>query len=418
MKLTLISAALCSAAVPAFAVEKADVLTNYANIAEASYGDALTTARKLQVAVDALITNPSAETQQAAKTAWLAARVPYLQTEVYRFGNVIVDNWEGQVNTWPLDEGLIDYVDVSYGGATEENAFAALNVIGTPKFVLSGSDIDATAITPDLISKTLQDADGVITNVSTGYHAIEFLLWGQDLNGNGPGAGARPFTDYAIGAACTNGNCDRRAAYLQSATTLLVNDLEFMAAAWAPEGAARATVMADETAGILTMLTGMGSLSYGELAGERMKLGLMLNDPEEEMDCFSDNTHNSQYYDGLGIQNIYLGSYTRVDGTAVSGPSLSELVAAADPAVNTQLTADLEATMAAMGAMKAAADAGMTYDQMIAPGNTEGAALITAAVDGLIKQTASVERAVVSLGVGSMALNGSDSLDNPNAVFQ
>ena len=418
MKLTLISAALCSAAVPAFAVEKADVLTNYANIAEASYGDALTTARKLQVAVDALITNPSAETQQAAKTAWLAARVPYLQTEVYRFGNVIVDNWEGQVNTWPLDEGLIDYVDVSYGGATEENAFAALNVIGTPKFVLSGSDIDATAITPDLISKTLQDADGVITNVSTGYHAIEFLLWGQDLNGNGPGAGARPFTDYAIAAACTNGNCDRRAAYLQSATTLLVNDLEFMAAAWAPEGAARATVMADETAGILTMLTGMGSLSYGELAGERMKLGLMLNDPEEEMDCFSDNTHNSQYYDGLGIQNIYLGSYTRVDGTAVSGPSLSELVAAADPAVNTQLTADLEATMAAMGAMKAAADAGMTYDQMIAPGNTEGAALITAAVDGLIKQTASVERAVVSLGVGSMALNGSDSLDNPNAVFQ
>ena len=418
MKLTLISAALCSAAVPAFAVEKADVLTNYANIAEASYGDALTTARKLQVAVDALITNPSAETQQAAKTAWLAARVPYLQTEVYRFGNVIVDNWEGQVNTWPLDEGLIDYVDVSYGGATEENAFAALNVIGTPKFVLSGSDIDATAITPDLISKTLQDADGVITNVSTGYHAIEFLLWGQDLNGNGPGAGARPFTDYAIGAACTNGNCDRRAAYLQSATTLLVNDLEFMAAAWAPEGAARATVMADETAGILTMLTGMGSLSYGELAGERMKLGLMLNDPEEEMDCFSDNTHNSQYYDGLGIQNIYRGSYTRVDGTAVSGPSLSELVAAADPAVNTQLTADLEATMAAMGAMKAAADAGMTYDQMIAPGNTEGAALITAAVDGLIKQTASVERAVVSLGVGSMALNGSDSLDNPNAVFQ
>ena len=418
MKLTLISAALCSAAVPAFAVEKADVLTNYANIAEASYGDALTTARKLQVAVDALITNPSAETQQAAKTAWLTARVPYLQTEVYRFGNVIVDNWEGQVNTWPLDEGLIDYVDVSYGGATEENAFAALNVIGTPKFVLSGSDIDATAITPDLISKTLQDADGVITNVSTGYHAIEFLLWGQDLNGNGPGAGARPFTDYAIGAACTNGNCDRRAAYLQSATTLLVNDLEFMAAAWAPHGAARATVMADETAGILTMLTGMGSLSYGELAGERMKLGLMLNDPEEEMDCFSDNTHNSQYYDGLGIQNIYRGSYTRVDGTAVSGPSLSELVAAADPAVNTQLTADLEATMAAMGAMKAAADAGMTYDQMIAPGNTEGAALITAAVDGLIKPTASVERAVVSLGVGSMALNGSDSLDNPNAVFQ
>ena len=418
MKLTLISAILCSAAIPAFAIEKADVLTNYADIAAASYGDALTTARTLQVAVDALITNPSAETQQAAKTAWLAARVPYLQTEVYRFGNAMVDDWEGRVNSWPLDEGLIDYVDVAYGGATEENAFAALNVIGTPKFVLSGTDVDATTITPELISGSLLEADGVASNVSTGYHAIEFLLWGQDLNGNGPGAGARSFTDYAIGAACTNGNCDRRAAYLQSATTLLVSDLEFMAAAWAPEGAARAAVMADETAGVLTMLTGMGSLSYGELAGERMKLGLMLNDPEDEMDCFSDNTHNSQYYDGLGIQNIYLGTYTRIDGTVVSGPSLSELVAATDPAVNTQLTADLAATMAAMGAMKAAADGGMTYDQMIAPGNAEGAAFITASVDGLVKQTASVERAVAALGLGAMALNGSDSLDNPNAVFQ
>ena len=418
MKLTLISAILCSVAIPAFAGEKTDVLSNYSDIAAAAYGDALTTARTLQVAVDALITNPSAETQQAAKTAWLAARVPYLQTEAFRFGNAIVDNWEGQVNSWPLDEGLIDYVDVAYGGATEENAFAALNVIGTPKFVLSGVDVDATTITPELISKTLQEADGVASNVSTGYHAIEFLLWGQDLNGNGPGAGARSFTDYAIGAACTNANCDRRAAYLQSATTLLVSDLEFMAAAWAPEGPARAAVMADETAGVLTMLTGMGSLSYGELAGERMKLGLMLNDPEEEMDCFSDNTHNSQYYDGLGIQNIYLGTYTRIDGTVVSGPSLSELVAATDAAVNTQLTADLAATMAAMGAMKAAADGGMTYDQMIAPGNAEGAAFITASVDGLVKQTASVERAVAALGLGAMALNGSDSLDNPNAVFQ
>ena len=418
MKLTLISAILCSAAIPAVAGEKTDVLTNYSNIAEASFADALTTARTLQLAINALITNPSLETQDAAKTAWLAARVPYLQTEVYRFGNPIVDAWEGKLNSWPLDEGLIDYVDVAYGGATEENEFAALNVIATPKFVLSGADIDATTITPELLSGPLHEADGVASNVATGYHAIEFLLWGQDLNGNGPGAGARSFTDYAVGAACTNGNCDRRAAYLQSAASLLVTDLEYMAAAWAPEGPARTAVLADETAGVLTMLTGMGSLSYGELAGERMKLGLLLNDPEEEMDCFSDNTHNSQFYDGLGVQNTFLGTYTRMDGTFISGPSLSGLVAAVDPALNAQLTADLATTMAALGAMKAAADGGMKYDQMIAPGNTEGAALITAAVDGLIRQTSSVERAVAALGVGAMALNGSDSLDNPDAVFQ
>lgn len=307
MKLTLIAAMLCSAAPPALAVEQADVVATYADIAEATYGDSLTTARTLQVAVEALITSPSDESMAAAKAAWLAARVPYQQSEAFRFGNAIVDDWEGRVNAWPLDEGLIDYVDAAYGGATEENAFAGLNVIATPKFALSGTEIDATAITPELISGTLQETDGIESNVASGYHAIEFLLWGQDLNGTGPGSGARPFTDYAIGADCTGGNCDRRAAYLQSATALLVTDLDYMAGAWGADGDARKAVTTDPAAGLSAMLTGMGSLSYGEQAGERMKLGLMLNDPEEEHDCFSDNTYNSHFYDGLGVQNVYLG---------------------------------------------------------------------------------------------------------------
>ena len=137
--------------------------------------------------------------------------MPYQQTEVYRFGNVIVDEWEGKVNAWPLDEGLIDYVDASYGGATDENPYAALNVIANPSLTLSGGEIDAAEITPALLQDTLQEADAIEANVATGYHAIEFLLWGQDLNGTEPGAGNRPWTDYAAGDACTGGNCDRRA---------------------------------------------------------------------------------------------------------------------------------------------------------------------------------------------------------------
>jgi putative iron-regulated protein len=418
MKLTLITAILGGAAFPAMAVEKADVVANYANLAAATYEDALTTARTLQLAVDALITSPSEENLQAAKSAWLAARVPYQQSEVFRFGNPIVDDWEGAVNSWPLDEGLIDYVDAAYGGATEENEFAGLNVIATPKFTLSGTEIDAATITPELIKNTLHEADGIESNVASGYHAIEFLLWGQDLNGTGPGAGARPYTDYAMGPDCTGGNCDRRAAYLQSATTLLVSDLEYIAAAWGQNGDARANVLADPDAGVMAMITGLGSLSYGELAGERMKLGLLLNDPEEEQDCFSDNTHNSHYYDGIGMQNVYLGRYTRVDGTVVSGPPLSDLVAETDPALNTQLTTELAATITALGAIKSAAEGGLAYDQMLAAGNAKGEALIMGGVNALITQTASIERVVTALGLGEAAFEGSTSLDDPNAVFQ
>jgi len=416
-RLGLIALALGPA--PALAdTDPAAVLATYADIAAAGYADSLTTAQALQRAVAALIAQPSAETLAAARAAWITARAPYQQTEVFRFGNPIVDDWEGMVNAWPLDEGLIDYVDASYGGPTDANDLAALNVIATPQPTIAGVAVDASTITPALIADTLNEADGIETNVARGYHAIEFLLWGQDLNGTGPGAGNRPWTDYAQGEACTNGHCDRRADYLQAATDLLIDDLTYMAAQWAPNGEARAAVQADPAAGLVAMLTGMGSLSYGEQAGERMRLGLMLNDPEEEHDCFSDNTHNSHYYDGLGVQNVYLGRYVRADGSVVEGPSLSALVAETDPALDAELRAKLDTTMAALGAIVTAAVGGFAYDMMLEPGNARGEALIMGGVNGLIDQTRSIERVVTVLGLDGIAFEGSDSLDNPSAVFQ
>ncbi len=192
---------LCSGA--AAEVSRADVLTIYADIAAAKYEDSVISAQRLRDAVQDLVASPSPETLNNARAAWIAARVPYQQTEVYRFGNAIVDDWEGKVNAWPLDEGLIDYVDAAYGGASDANELAALNVIANPSFSLSGTQIDATDITPELLSETLHEADGIEANVATGYHA-------------------------------------------------------------------------NEDAGLSAIPTGMGSLSYGEQAGERMRLGLML----------------------------------------------------------------------------------------------------------------------------------------------
>ncbi|WP_172292213.1 imelysin family protein [Pseudoruegeria sp. HB172150] len=399
-------------------VSKDAILENYADIAAAEYGDSLATAKALQAAVETLIAEPSADTLQAAKEAWLSARVPYQQTEVFRFGNAIVDDWEGKVNAWPLDEGLIDYVDSSYGGPTDENEFAALNVIANPTFTLSGEEVDATEITPELISDTLHEADGIEANVASGYHAIEFLLWGQDLYGHEAGNGDRAYTDYLQGDDCTGGNCDRRAAYLKAATDLLVSDLEWIVTQWEDGGEARTSLTANPDAGISAMLTGMGSLSYGEQAGERMRLGLMLNDPEEEHDCFSDNTHNSHYYDGLGIQNVYLGEYKSVDGTEISGPSLSDLVAATDPDLDAELKLKLAETMRALAQIKASAEAGFAYDQMLERGNVAGEMLVMGGVNGLIAQTKTIERVVSALGLDQIEFEGSDSLDNPSAVFQ
>ena len=398
------------------ATDASAVIQHYSDVAHAKFEDSLSTAKALDKAIDALIANPTEETLKAARTAWIAARVPYQQSEVYRFGNPIVDAWEGKVNAWPLDEGLIDYVDAAYGSESDENALYTANVIANKQIKIDGKDVDATTITPELL-QTLHEAGGIDANVATGYHAIEFLLWGQDLNGTKAGAGNRQATDFDT-KNCTNGNCDRRAAYLKAASTLLVSDLEEMTANWAPDGEAAKHVAADPKAGLVAILTGMGSLSYGELAGERMKLGLILHDPEEEHDCFSDNTYNSHLNDAIGIASAYTGDYTRTDGTKMTGPSLSELVAEKDKALDDEMKAKLGKTLDAMHAMAKRGESVEAYDQMIGEGNAEGNAVVQAAIDGLVDQTKSIERVIAALDLGTVELEGSASLDNPSAVFK
>ncbi|WP_083875315.1 imelysin family protein, partial [Pseudomonas gingeri] len=385
------------------------VVAHYADMVFAVYSDAESTAKTLQSAVDAFLAKPDADTLKAAKAAWVAARVPYLQSEVFRFGNTIIDDWEGQVNAWPLDEGLIDYVDASYEHALG-NPGATANIIANKQIQIGEDKVDVSEITPEKLAG-LNELGGSEANVATGYHAIEFLLWGQDLNGTGPGAGNRPASDYLEGAGATGGHNDRRRAYLKAVTQLLVNDLEEMVGNWKPNVADnyRASLEAEPAeSGLRKMLFGMGSLSLGELAGERMKVSLEANSPEDEQDCFSDNTHNSHFYDAKGIRNVYLGEYTRTDGTKLTGPSLSSLVAKADPAADTALKGDLEATEAKIQIMVDHANKGEHYDQLIAAGNDAGNKIVRDAIAALVKQTGSIEQAAAKLGISDLNPDNAD----------
>ncbi len=411
-----LSVAIAMTSAAQAATPAAAVIKHYGDIAQATFEDSLKTARDLEVNIAAFLDKPTEATMQSAKNSWIAARVPYQQTEAYRFGNAIVDEWEGRVNAWPLDEGLIDYVDSSYGAESDENPFYAANVIANKSLSIAGVKIDASKITPQLLGEKLQEIDEVESNVATGYHAIEFLLWGQDLNGTDQGAGNRAATDYSL-TDCTNGNCDRRRDYLNAATALLVTDLQEMATNWQPNGAARVELAAKgERGGLATILTGMGSLSYGELAGERIKLGLIVHDPEEEHDCFSDNTHFSHFYDAMSIKNVYTGEYRRVDGTLLKGPSLSALVAAADSAVDSKLNSQLNATQDYMQVMVDQAQKGNTFDVLIGSGNTAGNAIVQDVVDALTDQTKTIEAAINVLKLSDIELEGSDSLDDPASI--
>jgi|SaaInl5LU_22_DNA_1037371.scaffolds.fasta_scaffold07350_4 putative iron-regulated protein len=379
----------------------------YLELASASFGAALEEALIMQQAIEAFLDQPDLETLGAAKSAWSLARKPYAEIEAFRFGNLIIDDWEPQLNAWPLDEGFIDYVDQGSYFYELGNPVGQANLIANTSLSYGPQVLDLTDLSADLLA-SLNELGGTEANVATGWHAIEFLLWGQDLNGTGPGAGNRPVADFALTEAeCSNGNCDRRRQYLSAVTDLLIEDLEWGVSQWDAEIATNyqkefAALPAKEQ--LRRILFGVGSLSLGELAGERMKVSLYANSPEDEHDCFSDNTHFTLLHDQIGIANVLQGQ-TGFAAPLTRGISVVELLEQYDADLAQELGNALNNSTEVIAKIAASAEAGIAFDQLIAPGNSEGAAMIQDAIDALFLQTRAIEAAAVALGLNSLAAN-------------
>ena len=323
------------------------------------------------------------------------------------------------MNAWPLDEGLIDYVAGSYGTESDENPLYTANVIANPSIEINGAKVDASKITPELLSGTLQEAGDIEANVATGYHAIEFLLWGQDLNGTGPGAGERPYTDYDT-ANCTGGNCDRRAAVSEgghrpAGLRPRGDGRQLEGRRRGAQGAARRRaegrpVDHPHRHGLAVLWRARRRAHEARPAAARSRGGARLLLRQHATSRISTTRSASA--------TPITASYKRIDGSVVEGPSVSGLVKEADPAIDAELTGKLDATVAKMEAIQARAEGGEAYDQQIGEGNAEGNATVQAAIDALVDQTKSIERAVGALKLDAIAFEGSDSLDAPDKVFQ
>jgi putative iron-regulated protein len=334
---------------------KAEAVAHYADIVYSSYQDSYDLTVILNDALIAFVENPSEESLLAAREAWLAVREVYGQTEAYRFYGGPIDGEdgpEGLINAWPLDEAYVDYVE------GDENAGIINNVEEYPE------------INIELLS-SLNEAGGE-SNISVGFHAIEFLLWGQDLSDDG--AGQRAYTDYTDAP-----NAERRGQYLLAVGELLLENLDSLVQAWTPEveGNYRDEFLAlpvDEA--LRNILTGIGVLSKSELAGERIFTAYDNQDQEDEHSCFSDNTHRDIVTNFMGIQNVYTGSYTRPDGTELAGTSLADVIAALNPELNDRVLELLATADAATAAIPA------PFDQAII--EAESRELVFAAVSSLL----------------------------------
>lgn len=428
---------------PAPAVTAADVVMTNADIAFASYSDALDTAMELQTAVNAFVANPTEMTFGAARDAWRKAREAYQPTEVYRFRPGPIEDLaddghlhegegpEARINGWPLGEALVDYVatgtpDGNPGGA---DSYGPMGVGPVYPANIVSDTVNVPTINRDAIIDIVELGDE--SGIGTGYHAVEFMLWGQDLNGGetmwttprDSTPGQRPVSDYYQNAGqgtCTSGPtehvdyviCMRRAMYLQTATALLVEDLQAVVDAWDPDdsGSFYHTYVADPDTALARILESMARMAFGELAGERMNIALLDNSQEDEHSCFSDNTHRDILLNVVGVKYQYLGEYDLPayalaefmfdDSMMITGRGhgiydLLKEQGHTDEAEALK-TAIADAVRLAM-VIDTAARGGMPFDQQIE--NESAKADISAVISALGRVVLAIEDAIEALGV-------------------
>lgn len=358
------------------AVSLNTVVGHYGALVHATYSDTLAATRDMQSAIAAFVKTPSADTLAAARTSWLAAREFYGQTEAFRFygGPVDDDNGpEGRMNAWPMDEAYVDAVEGKPQSGLINNLKFKITKANLAKFNERGGE----------------------ENISTGWHAIEFLLWGQDRSETGPGD--RSFTDYVDGKAP---NANRRRQYLTVSTALLVDDLSAITSQWTPGVKNyRAQFEKGGKESVRKIIVGLGSLSRGELAGERMEVALNSQDQEDEHSCFSDNTHRDIVNNAKGIQNVWLGQFKRRDGTLLQGPGVADLVALSQPEVAAQTSAQLATSVAAAEAIPA------PFDRAVIGGkDAPGRVRIQATIDSLVAQSKLLVTSASAVGIVKLNL--------------
>jgi putative iron-regulated protein len=465
---------------PAINLEKAqDVLETNADIALAAYTDSVETAKALKTALVEFQVEANkadgdrddtvaANLLNAAKKAWLVSREPYGQTEVYRFRNSPVDELdvEGDLNAWPLGEALIDYVNTGNDGDDFDNKQIGVTEHGVGTDISAVIDVtnasDKAANTNTIIGNTdivINDAllaKGLSAedehDVLSGYHAIEFLLWGQDLNNDAETTtkfnrenavkteavktatdpvntfatgGQRPLTDFT-----TDTNAERRHQYLAIVVDKLIADLEMVQAEWA-EGSttnyrAKFTTIADAADAkqkLTEILTGMGTLSVGELAGERMQIAFSNNSQEDEHSCFSDNTHRDIWLNAEGVSNSFYGTYAGYDSNldgiddvatnAVDGYGINDyLTEVGLTGIVAETTSALALTEDNYNLIDASARNGVPFDVLIMTLSETSPVALT--IKSLSAQSRAIQKAADQLGLGGVIDEDASSCNSQN----
>jgi putative iron-regulated protein len=283
-------------------------IQGYAQLVADSYAASLADAQALRTAVTAFLANPSDDTLTKARDAWVNGRRTWELTEAFRFydGPVDVTDTEtgpiSRLDGWPVDAAAIDYVD--------DNPTAG--IVNNMKLALTR---------PTLLTQELSSHAAI-----TGWHAIEFLLWGQEPAALGE-TGDRPVTDYLP----NQPNNDRRRAYLKLTTDMLVEDLHYLVESWDPKSRnsyAAAFRLLNQREALGRAMNGIAQLAGQELAINRLAAALDSSDRKKLTSRFSGTSYQDFVFALRGVRNVWTG-----DQGGETRPGLSLIVGRVDPAL-------------------------------------------------------------------------------------
>ncbi|MCB9993216.1 MAG: hypothetical protein H6873_06125 [Hyphomicrobiaceae bacterium] len=378
--------------------ETAKVVAHFADLALATYQDAVSSAETLKDDVSNLLREPTQDNFDKVHESWQTARIVYKQAELFRYASAQMADLSHRVDAHPIDEGFLDYVGPGYQPSSG-NSYANFDLVAQPEITLDGVTYSWDDMSADFIRDKLNFAGGNQHNVAAGFAAIEFMLWGED-NGEGEyGEGNRPLSDFDI-ANCPDTACNHRGTYLLSAIELLAADLSNMANKWDVTGSARAAFIEDPDKALNRILSAVGSVADVELVQNNFEQGLNGNDPQNELDTFADYGYASHLLAARGILNTYLGDYYTLDGESIIGPSLADLVSAKDSELDNQFRLAISVTSVRMRALIRFVRDDMPLDDIYASKDPDGVARIDEVIAALRNEADLAGKIADALGVG------------------
>jgi putative iron-regulated protein len=308
-------------------VTESVLIENYRELVSSLYKQCVVTVDHLNQKIEFFIQHVNEDNFYELRQQWINSKQCYSMAEATRFSGTYIDEIDTLINAWPIDELYIDYT------------------LTKPKSGIIGNE--QINITQSNLFK-LNEQQGE-TNISIGYHAIEFLLWGQDFNADGPGE--RLWTDYS-----ERTDAKRRKTYLITIGALLQSHMNDLLFEWESNP--------NQLQNIDQIISGLGTFIKAELVGERMQVALDTFDQEDEQSCFSDQTNNDIISNIKGVLSVLTGHLNlKNQSHFVKEPGLIDLFRQKDYDLSEKLLIDINQALDLMKQLT------LPFDQAILPTN-------------------------------------------------